>query len=105
MEQYDLIYITAANSKEAKEIATALVEDRLVACVNIIDNVTSIYRWSGELKHENEVIMIAQTIRPNVNSVIERVKKMHSYEVPEILSVPITTGNPEFLNWVYESTV
>lgn len=105
MEQFDLVYITASNLEEAKKIATVLVEERLVACVNILEKVTSIYRWGGELHDESEVAMIATTTRPNISSVIERTKELHSYENPCIVSTPITSGYQKYLDWVYEATV
>lgn len=105
MEQFDTVYITASNLEEAKKIAKALVEERLAACVNIMEKVTSIYKWGGEMCDENEVAMFAITTRPNISSVIERTKALHSYENPCIVSTPITSGHQKYLDWVYESTV
>ncbi|MEN8237103.1 MAG: divalent-cation tolerance protein CutA [Pseudomonadota bacterium] len=105
MEQFDLVYLTVGDMKEAKKIATVLVEERLVACINIFEKITSIYKWGGELQENGEVAMIAKTTRPNIPSVVERVKELHSHKTPCIVSAPITSGNQEYLNWVYEATV
>lgn len=100
---YKLVYVTAASEKEAKKIARVLIEERLVACVNLFP-IDSTYRWKGEVLEENEVAMFIKTKAELVDGVIKRVKKLHSYEVPCIVSLPIEKGYTEFLKWVNEST-
>ena len=95
-----LIYITTENKAEAERIGQALVEEHLAACVNIIDGMSSIYRWEGRLMQGNETVLIAKTIEAKVPALIQRVKALHSYDCPCIVALPITDGNEAFLNWV-----
>ena len=100
MEKMLLVYMTAANNSEALAIANELVTQDLAACVNIFDQVHSIYKWDGELHYDKEVILIAKTTELRFQELVEIVKTNHSYECPCIVAVPITDGNPEFLDWV-----
>ncbi|MCP4682829.1 MAG: divalent-cation tolerance protein CutA [Desulfobacterales bacterium] len=101
----NLIYITASSLDEAGTIGRQLVTDRLAACANIIENVNSIYWWEGEIQDENEVILIAKTKESLVPELIEKVKSMHSYSCPCIVSLPILNGNRPFLDWICAETV
>jgi periplasmic divalent cation tolerance protein len=98
------VYMTASSKEEAGEIGTLLVEERLVACVNIIEGMSSIYRWEGRIHVDSEVIVIAKTVAGLIDKLILRVKSIHSYTVPCIISLPVTGGNPDFLNWIEEET-
>ncbi|MDA3898029.1 MAG: divalent-cation tolerance protein CutA [Desulfobacteraceae bacterium] len=100
MENTSLVYMTVGSKAEAMAIGNELVSHRLAACVNIIDQMNSIYRWDGDVQIDSEVVMIAKTTTSNVPELIEIVKANHSYECPCIVSVHITGGNPEFLNWI-----
>ena len=95
-----LIYMTAGSKEEAETIGRQLVESRLVACVNIIDNMRSFYIWKGEIQDDREIILIAKTVKEHVPALTEKVKSLHSYECPCIVSVPIESGNPDFLKWI-----
>lgn len=95
-----LIYITVGTLSEAQKIGRTLVEERRVACVNIINAVSSIYWWEGKIQNDQEVILIAKTIQGLVPEVIDRVKELHSYVCPCIVALPIDAGNPAFLDWV-----
>jgi periplasmic divalent cation tolerance protein len=99
-----MIYITAKNAEEAEAIGAALVEERLVACANIIHPVLSIYRWKGAIERESEAIIIAKTKESLVSAVIERVIALHSYECPCIEAIPIVKGNPAYLQWIADET-
>jgi len=94
------IYITTNSKDEARTIGKELVQAKLAACVNIFDNMNSIYMWKDELQDDNEVVMIAKTTQERVPELIEKVKAMHSYECPCIVSLPVTDGNPDFLKWI-----
>ncbi|PIP37340.1 MAG: divalent-cation tolerance protein CutA [Desulfobacterales bacterium CG23_combo_of_CG06-09_8_20_14_all_52_9] len=96
------VYITVGNSEEAQAIGKALVESRLAACVNIIDNMHSIYYWEGRLQNDTETVLIAKTTKKKVRRLIEKVKSMHSYECPCIISFAMTEGYPPFLQWIEE---
>ena len=98
------IYITAGKMDEAKNIGRELVSERLAACVNIIDNIHSLYWWEGEIQDEKEVVIIAKTKESLIPELIEKVKSIHSYSCPCIVSLPIIHGNKPFLDWVGEET-
>lgn len=101
-----LVYITTKDRKEAKDIGRALVEEKLAACVNILDGMESIYRWEGKIVEENEAILIAKTPYHNVNELTNRVKELHSYDCPCIISFQLTEqeGNAEYQKWIINST-
>ena len=100
----NFIYVTAGSMNEAKKIGKALVSNRLAACVNIIDNMHSMYWWEGEIQNDNEVILIAKTRESLVPELIDKVKSMHSYDCPCIVSLPILDGNKAFLEWIAQQT-
>ena len=96
----NLVYITVKDKAEARKIGGELVESKLAACVNIIDNMNSMYVWEGKLQDDKEVILIAKTTEARVPQLVEKVKAVHSYDCPCIVSLAITGGNREFLDWV-----
>ena len=98
----NFIYMTAGNKAVAHKIAKALVEHRLAACVNILENMQSIYRWEKEIQQDTEVVLIAKTTESLVSELIEKVKSLHSYDCPCIVSLPILDGYPPFLKWIHE---
>jgi len=102
--KFNLIYITAKNKAEARKIGKALVKDRLAACVNIIDGMNSLYWWDGKIQDDKEAILIAKTRQSLTQKVIKKVKSIHSYDCPCIISLPISDGNKQFLNWIQEET-
>ena len=98
------VYITAVSLEEAKNIGRKLVELNLVACVNLLENMTSIYKWEDKFEEDQEVVMIAKTRKTLMPKLIETVNSLHSYDCPCILELPIQGGNPEFLNWIETET-
>ena len=98
------LYVTAASADEAKTIGEALVQERLVACANILGPISSIYWWQGQIQRDSEAVLIAKTRAELVERVIARVKALHSYTVPCVVSLPIEQGNPDFLGWVEAET-
>ncbi len=95
-----LIYMTAGSQEEARNVGKALVESKLAACVNIIDGMNSMYMWEGELQDDREVVLIAKTAENRVQDLIAKVKSVHSYDCPCILSIPVEGGNPDFVDWI-----
>jgi len=95
-----MIYITAGSKDEAKRIGKALINTGMAACVNIIENINSMYMWDGKLQDANETILIAKTTKERVSDLIEKVKSLHNYDCPCIVSLPVSDGNPAFLKWV-----
>ena len=96
---FSIVY-TTANKAEAEEIGRQLVEDRLAACVNILDNMNSIYRWEGKIETGREAALLIKTKKDLVAKVMARVKELHSYECPAILSWSIDQGHEDYLNWL-----
>ena len=76
------------------------MESRLAACVNILDNMQSIYRWEEKIQEDSEVVLIAKTTESLVSQLIDKVKSMHSYDCPCIVSLPVQDGYPPFLDWI-----
>ena len=99
-----LILVTASSQQEGLNIARSLVNSRLAACVNIMSDLRSIYRWEGKIWDEGEFLLLIKTRRALFDKIEAKVKKYHSYEVPEIIAVPIIQGSETYLNWLREST-
>ncbi|MBF0291889.1 MAG: divalent-cation tolerance protein CutA [Nitrospinae bacterium] len=100
-----VVLITAPSEEEAVKIATALVDDKLAACVNIIPGLRSIYRWEGNICDDREVLMVAKTRRSVFDRLKERVRSLHPYTTPEIIAIPVTAGFEDYLAWVDEKVV
>ena len=98
-----LVWITASTDEEALRLAEGLLKDHLAACVNCIPKVQSHYWWKGRIEHSSETLLIVKTTLQAVPYVIRRVKELHSYSTPEIISCTITEGSPEYLKWLNES--
>ncbi|MBF0540669.1 MAG: divalent-cation tolerance protein CutA [Nitrospirae bacterium] len=98
--EYITVFITAPNDQEASKIGTAIVTEGLVKCVNIISNIRSIYQWKGNIEDQSEVLIIAKTKKEKFAELCRRVKTLHSYEVPEVVAIPIVDGLPDYLNWL-----
>ncbi|VGO15349.1 Divalent-cation tolerance protein CutA [Pontiella desulfatans] len=103
MEAY-FVYVTTKDGDEARAIAKAVVEERLAACANILGGIQSVYRWEGKLCEDSEVALVLKTSHPRKAQLIDRVKQLHSYEVPCILCLPIADGNPGFIRWIEGQT-
>ncbi len=97
---YLLIYCTCPDQAMAERIAEALVADRLAACVNIVPGITSIYRWQGEIQHDSELLLLIKTRGERYPALEARIRELHSYEVPEIIAVPIQRGSESYLAWL-----
>ena len=97
--------MTAGSIEEAKNIGHILVEKNLAACVNLLENMISIYKWEEKLEEGQEVVMIAKTLETLMPKLIETVNSHHSYDCPCILELPIQGGSPEFLSWIQTKTL
>ena len=97
-------FVTCKDRRQAGAIAKALVTEKLAACVNIVPGVASIYRWEGKVEEGREVLLLIKSTSSLSKKLIARVKALHSYSVPEVVTIPIASGNPDYLRWVREST-
>ena len=98
------LYVTASSPQEAEKIASMLVQERWVACANILPAIQSIYWWEGSVHRDQEVALILKTRRDLVGQVVQRVQQLHSYECPCVVALPIVDGNPAFLQWISAQT-
>lgn len=98
------IYSTAGKVEDARKIARVLVEEKLVACVNIIPKIESIYRWKNKIEEDDECVIIAKTTEKNIDKTIQKIKEIHPYDVPDIVVLPIINGLEEYLNYVKDET-
>lgn len=105
MMKFSLLYVTTKNKSEALSIGRALVEQRLAACVNVLNPMSSIYHWEGRIHEGEEAVLIAKTKKTLVPEVIEKVKALHSYECPCVVELTIEQGNADFLKWIEDSTL
>src|SRR5712691_8548819 len=97
-----VVLMTAANQDEASRIAETLVGARLAACVQILPEIESVYRWQGEVQREKEILLLAKTTRSRFDELESKVRAMHSYETPEIIAVPITAASEPYLKWLID---
>ena len=95
-----VIYVTTGTDEEARELAEALLEQRKAACVNIVPGVRSIFWWQGKLDSAQETLLMLKTKASLVNEVVGLIRKIHSYDVPEIIALPIVGGNRDYLEWI-----
>jgi periplasmic divalent cation tolerance protein len=99
---FSIIYITAGDMAQARKMGRILVEERLAACVNIFP-ITSIFRWKDNIEEANELGIIVKTRSDKVKKIEKRVKEIHSYEVPCVVSFKIDEGSEKYLEWIQES--
>ena len=101
---YIVVLITVPDFETGKKIAKALVEEKLGACVNITTaEVNSIYYWKGNIEDDNENLLIIKTRKDKFESLVNKVKELHPYTVPEIIALPIVVGSEDYLNWIDET--
>ena len=99
-----MVYMTAENPEQAKNIAQTLVGERMAACVNIIPGMKSFYWWEGKVAEGQETVVIAKTTQAHVSRLTERVKALHSYSCPCVVALPVEGGNADFLAWIEAET-
>ena len=97
---YIVILITASDSEEAHKIAKALLNQRKAACVNIVPKISSFFWWQGKLDSAQETLLIIKTKVSQLDEAVSLVKEIHSYDVPEIIALPIVGGNQDYLEWI-----
>jgi len=97
---YIVLFITVSNSQEAHKIAGVLLEQRKAACVNIVPRVSSLFWWQDKPDSAQESLMVVKTKASLLNEIVSLVKEIHSYDVPEIIALPIVGGNRDYLEWI-----
>ncbi|MBN1621573.1 MAG: divalent-cation tolerance protein CutA [Endomicrobiales bacterium] len=98
-----VVFITCSDREEAGKISKALLDEKLAACVNMVPEIHSTYWWQGKIETSAEVFLMAKTAESKLDIVIAKVKELHSYDVPEVIALPIVGGNPDYLKWIDES--
>ncbi len=101
--RYRIVLVTCASVAEARRIGRSAVEKKLTACANIVTGVESIYRWKGKVERAREVLVVMKTMAEGLRELEREVKRMHSYEAPEFVAVPIVAGSREYLKWIREN--
>lgn len=101
---FAFVYCTCASMEQARLIGKAIVSKRLAACANILPSMHSIYWWENELQEEIEMVLIFKTISDLVPALTEKIKELHSYSTPCVISLPIESGNQDYLNWIRNET-
>lgn len=95
-----VVLVTAPDADKAAEIARTLVEEKLVACVNVIPAIRSIYRWEGRVEDASEALLVLKTPRFRMKELVDRVTALHPYEVPEVVALSVADGHGPYLDWV-----
>ena len=98
-----VVFLTAANGEEATRLADLLIGAHLAACVQILPEMESVYRWQGQIERQSEILLIVKTARGKFAELEREVRALHSYETPEIVAIPIVTGSQPYLDWLSES--
>ena len=99
-----ITFSTCKNLRQANRIARTLVKEKLAACVNIVPGIASIYTWKGKIEEGKEVLLVIKSRLSLSKRLTARVKALHSYSVPEVVTIRIVSGNPDYLRWVRDST-
>jgi len=97
---YIVVFVSASNKKEAGKIAAGLIKGKLAACVNIADKLDSLFFWEGKIQKAKESLLIIKTKKEKLAKLIKLVKSLHSYTVPEIIAIPVISGDKPYLRWI-----
>jgi periplasmic divalent cation tolerance protein len=100
---YIVVIMTTPNKEEAAKIVRSLVRERLIACANIVGPVSSVFWWQGKIDEENEFLILMKSHKNPFERISERIMEIHSYDVPEIIALPIIEGSPPYLDWLKTS--
>ncbi len=103
-DEFCIVFVTVPAGEDAEKMAECLVHEHLVACCNLVPGVRSFYRWKGKIARDDETLMVMKTRREQFESLCSRVAELHSYEVPEVVAIPIVAGHKPYLDWLREET-
>jgi len=95
-----VVFSTASSAEEAEKISHGLVNDHLAACVNVVPGIRSFYRWQGKIEDSQEFLLVIKSSRERFDALRESLEKLHSYEVPEVIAMPVVDGAKNYLNWM-----
>ena len=104
MEQFIVVFTTCPSEQEAQRIVEKVLKARLIACANIVPAVQSLFHWKGEISKEGEVLVVMKTRKKLLKELTAWIQTHHSYEVPEVIALPIVGGSEEYLSWIEEET-
>jgi periplasmic divalent cation tolerance protein len=104
MIEYILVFVTAASFEEAEQLGKALVEKRLAACANIVQHIQSVFWWKDTIETEQEALLMLKSQASLFPSIRKTVTELHSYDVPEIIAIPILAGSEDYLKWIKDET-
>ena len=102
-KQYIVVFVTAKDISQARKIAQDLLEEKLIACANIMDGVQSFFWWKGKINESSEVMLALKTRRDLFDRIVSRVRSLHIYDTPEVIALPIVDGSPDYLKWIDSS--
>ena len=102
--EFVVVLVTTSSAEEGAHLGRALVEERLAACANVIGPIRSIYRWQGAVEEAEEHLVVLKARAADVPALAARVRALHSYEVPEVLALPVTAGSAPYLAWLADAT-
>lgn len=105
MSEFIIIFCTTNDFQNAKQIAKQIVNEKLCACVNILPSVSSVYSWENNVQEDDEILMIIKTKKTLFDTLCSRIKELHPYEVPEIISTEIIQGSKSYLDWISNNTL
>jgi len=100
---YCVVFVTVGSEEEGKKVASAVVEEKLSACANMIGPIRSLYWWDGKVQDDPEMLLVMKTKKDTFKKLESRIKEVHSYDVPEIIALPIDAGHAPYLDWIGES--
>ena len=104
MENVLIVFVTVSSQEEGERIGSSLVESKLAACVNVLPQVSSIFSWQGKIEKDGEIMLLIKTTSERMDDLAAKIKEMHSYDVPEILAVPVFAGSRDYIDWVHQET-
>ena len=102
--QHIQVFISCRDSAEAKKLVESLLDDQIIACAQMLPGMESFYRWQGQIVHDRECLLLLKTRQQHFAAIEQRVHALHSYDVPEIIAVPLVEGSTEYLKWIDEQT-
>ena len=104
-DNYIIVFNTCNSAEIASSIAETLVSKKLAACVNIVKGIESVYQWQGKIEHDQEILLIIKTQQSLFSQLEQTIQQLHNYELPEIIAVPVSSGEKNYLNWIQSATL